>query len=367
MKNIRKSNAIYVLLIFVLIFVFFVMLLKTSDSSFIKNLKDQIKIDTNAIYITDGKNYKEDPINVLKKYDIPYKYINSDKLNSIEKSKLQKIINNKYLTNIIVIFESGKVKDAIIEYKSEDQLLKFFKKNEIIPDVLGDISLIFDKVNNAIGRDYMLLYVPYKYEDYIEDEDYKLKSLCDEYDIDYEKVDAYLLSYIQQEKLNTIFQISQVKDQVIILIKNQEIIGSIRGIHSKENIVNSLYEFDFFDPDKEKLLNINYSDYEELLNKDSKSLIMIGEEDCKDCDLLIIKLKPISNKNNLVINYLDYNNLSVKEKEQINKLIKNYNFNIDISRPITLVVGSNGILDCIVGNTDKHYYEELFSNNELLK
>lgn len=92
----------------IIIIAFVTLLLLTMDNKFIKDIKEFLKTDTKVLYITDKDNYNEYPIKILDKYEINYKYIDSEKISSFEKNKIERIINNNDLSNIIVIFESGK-------------------------------------------------------------------------------------------------------------------------------------------------------------------------------------------------------------------------------------------------------------------
>ena len=105
-----------------LIIIFVTLLILTMDDKFIKDIKKFVKADTKVLYIVNSKKYNNYTEDILKKYEVKYKYINSDKLSNFERTKLENIVNSKDLSNIIVIFESGKIKDAIIDYKSKEKL-----------------------------------------------------------------------------------------------------------------------------------------------------------------------------------------------------------------------------------------------------
>ena len=134
----------------VLVVIFVTLLILTMDDKFIKNIKDFVKTDTKVLYIANNDNYNKYPETILKKYEINYKYINSSKLSKFEKTKLGNIINNKDLSNIVVVFESGKVKDAIIDYKTKEKLNQFLIKNEVIPSIIDNISGMMNKISNSL-------------------------------------------------------------------------------------------------------------------------------------------------------------------------------------------------------------------------
>ena len=69
-----------------LLIIFFSLLFLTKDNKLIKDIKEYIKKDTKVIYIANKKNYDNYPIDIFKKYDINYMYINSTNLSKFEKS-----------------------------------------------------------------------------------------------------------------------------------------------------------------------------------------------------------------------------------------------------------------------------------------
>ena len=179
----------------------FLLLIETKDNKLIKDIKDYISTDIKVLYISNDDNYYDYPIEMFKKYDISYLYINSSKLSKFEKTKIEDIINSKYLSNIIVIFDNGKKIDAIIEYEDEQSLNMFLQHNELIPEVIGDNSKILENVNEVLNTDYSLIYLPYNNIQEMNKQDNILRNICEEYEINYKKIDAYLLSKSQKSKL----------------------------------------------------------------------------------------------------------------------------------------------------------------------
>jgi chaperone required for assembly of F1-ATPase len=108
------------------------------------------------------------------------------------------------LNDVAVIFEDGKVKDALIEYESEESVIKFFQKNNLIPKIItDDVKSIMKDVKNVLNSEYSMIYIPYENYDLIEEQNKIFKDIASEYSIDYKKIDAYLLGYNQKETINT--------------------------------------------------------------------------------------------------------------------------------------------------------------------
>ena len=271
--NFKGIKNVFIITIFIILLViFFWLLFATKDNKLITDLKDFIKSDTKIIYVTDKKNYADYPIEIFKKYELNYLYINSSNLSQIEKSKIEKIINSKYLSNIIVVFNNGKIKDAIIDYKDQKKLNKFLQQQELIPEVIDDNTKIIPSVSKLLETEYTIIYLPYKKTSEINYQDTILSEIAKEYNINYKMVDAYLLSNNQKEKLNSILEISTVEDQIIILVKDEKIIGSIRDIENKNGYLNKLEDYNFIDKISNYITYINYSKYIDLLNELQKNV-----------------------------------------------------------------------------------------------
>lgn len=364
----EKTKKIISLIFFIILFLIFMFLLyKTKDNKLIDNVKDFIEKDTKILYITNKSNYSNYPINMLKKYEIEYMYINSDNLSSIEKTKLEKIANSKHLESIIVIFENGKVKDAIIQYENEEKLNEFLIENEVLPEVLGDTSNIISSVEEIIDTDISILYLPYKNIKNIDAQDKILKNISNIYDINYQKVDAYLLSKPQQNKLNTLLQISKVEDQIIILIKNKKIIGSIRGINTKRKYINEMKKYNFINKTDDYINYINYNEFKNLINNDQKSIISIGKDECKYCSELIEIFNDIIEENDISIYYLNIKNLESEEALQVQEILKKLKYNDGFTTPLTLLVENNNLIDYVIGSSSEEFFVDKFRENGIIK
>lgn len=363
--NIIK-NILKFIIIMTFISIIIIVLIVLKDNKQIKEINEFIKNDTKVLYISNEIKYSDYPIELFKKYEIEYLYIDSTKLDIFEKNKIKKIINSKYLSSIIVVYNNGEIVDAIIDYETEENLNAFLQSINIIPKVIGDINGIIESVEDSLDSDLSIIYIPYKYVDGIEEQSNLLKEISDDYNAEYKMINAYLLSLVQQEKLNSILQISSVEDQIIILVKNKSIVGSIRGINKKNQYLDKLYEFEFISKIEE---NINYIDYEQfnnLLNFNEKNIIVLGKENCKYCEEVIITLDSININYDIVINYMDVDNFDSNISKDLEQ--KLLDLGIDgFEFPLTIVVESGKLLDYIVGSSDEKYFIEIFTENGIIK
>ena len=356
-----------IILFILLLIVFFYLLAATRDDKVIKDIKEYIKTGNKIIYISDKNNYSKYPIELFERYDIDYYYINSDNLSSIEKTKLEKIINSSYLSNIIIIYENGKIKDAIIEYKDEESLNKFLQENEIIPEIIGDSKEVLTKLNSLLDSDYLIMYIPYKKNDVMDYQINVLKDISKDYDINFEIVEAYLLSSSQKSKLESILQISSVEDQIVILIKDGKIVGSIREIMNKKNYLTKLDELKYIDEVNSYITYISYNEFNNLINSDKKNIITIGKDDCKYCDEAIKTLNDIATNYDININYINVGKVDSSVSADIEKALSKLNYKDGFTTPLTIIVENGNLVDYVVGMASEEFFTQLFRQNGIIK
>ena len=369
MYSIFKSlNKIFYYLAFIItIIVFFSLLFITRDNKLINNVKDFIEKDEKILYISNEKKYKNYPVKLFKKYDIDYLYVDSTNISKVEKKKLQKIINSTYLNNIIVIFNNGEVVDAIIDYKDEDALLSFLQTNLIIPEQIGDNSKIIDNVSSYLETDLTLLYLPYFYSEEEEALNEELETLSKNYDFKYKEEKAYYLSKTQKNKLNKILQISDVKSQIIILIKDKKIIGSIRDEQDVDNILDKLLEYKFVKEKTQKIISINYDNYLKLKSDGNKNIILLTKDECKECVELEDTLNELLDVYNINIFNFNIESFDSDNGKLIKESLKDMEYSDAYSAPIVLIIESDKILDYSIGPSKYEYFENTFKENGIIK
>lgn len=366
--NFKVIKNICLIIIFVLLIIIFLLLLfATRDNKLIKDIKEYISTDTKVLYISDDENYSDYPKKLFEKYDVSYLYVNSTNLSNFEKNKIEDIINSRYLSNIIVIFNNGKVEDAIIEYDSEESLNKFLKSKDLIPEIIGDNSKIIDNINELLTTKYSLIYLPYKNIEEMDNQDEILKKISEDYEINYKRVDAYLLSKSQKIKLNSILQISTVEDQIVILVKDKKIIGSIRGINNKRSYLNTLKEFKFINEIGCFITYINFDEFNKLLNNDQKNIIVIGKDNCKYCNEVNESLNNIAINYDIKINAINVGKIDSDIAIKVGKTLTELGYEDGFTTPITLVVENNKLLNYIIGASNEEYFIDIFTENGIIK
>lgn len=360
----KKIITITIVLMAIVIVVLLILLLNTKQ---MKNVKEFVKDGTKVLYITNSEKYSKYPINLFEKYEIDYLYINIDESNGIEKSRLKKIVNGKYLYNMIAVFKNGKLLDYIVEYETEDNLNKFLQGLDIIPDVIGSIDGIVDSVPEMLESELSVLYFPYKFVDGIDNQNKILDEVCKENNIEYKMINAYLLSFSQQEKINSILQISSVKDQIVIFVKDGKIVNSIRGFKTKNEYLNKMYEIDFITQKEEEIDFIDYDGVKKIIKSNDKNILVIIKDNCKYCDYVIKYLSSISSKYNLDIKYININEIGSDISNLIEKELTSLGYNDGFTTPITLLIESGNLLDYVIGSSPEEYFVDIFKENGIIK
>jgi len=109
---------------------------------------------------------------------------------------------------------------------------------------------------------------------------------------------------------------------------------------------------------------ISYQKLLELFNSDTTSIIYIGRPSCSACTSFYPNLRKAAEKNNLDINYLNTDNLTSEDKENLRLLIED--FTTTIVTPYTFTVQSGNIIDKLVGSYEVSTIEKLFRNSGLI-
>lgn len=349
-----------------ILFVFVVLLVYTRDTNNIKKIKDFVKDNTKVLYIANNKNYSKDLVELLNTYEVNYLYVNIDSMNSFEKSKLEKIANSKYISNMIVIYKDNKIVDALIKPLNKDEYITFLQKNRILPGKLEDISNIFSMVDEGLNETISILYIPY-IEDDMEYSKKILNDISTQYNITLSIIPAYLLSEFQKEKLNSILQISYVDDQIVLLISEGKIIGSIRGKTSKEDYINKMLEYKFISLDEDHINYIDYNTFLSILLKDEKAITVIVKDDCKYCEELKLILNKITKNYNITFNYINIHNFESEDSKNIQSKLLQLGYTDGFSTPILLITENDSLIDYVVGLSNEEYFVEKFMENGIIK
>lgn len=359
----------YVLKFLILLSIFSIALILVTriiDNRRINEIKKYTEENTKVLYISDKDNYLKDPVDLFNKYDIDYKYINIKSWSKFEKEKLQTLLDEKNLSNTIIIFKDGRKVDSLVNYKSKFDLIEFFQKYHLVPQIIGNNENILSSVEKYINEDYMILYVPYEYGDFVEEQNSILSKISDDNDIKYKLISAYLLSDSQKESLNNLLQISNVKNQIVILIRKGKIYYSIRNVYTKDEYLEEMNKCGFIN-NFNSIPNIDYSKFEQLTSNDQKSIVFIETENCKECESAKNILSKIYNVDEINAYILNVEDLQSYIANKVEARLISMGYSNAFAVPLVVIVESNKVLDYVIGVSNEDYFESIFIENGILK
>ncbi len=130
--------------------------------------------------------------------------------------------------------------------------------------------------------------------------------------------------------------------------KNKSKLGSIIGIIVAILFVGLvIYAFAKDEMASDYIKEVNYQELQEIINKDEKSIIFVGRNDCGHC----LSYKPIVEKvaknNNLKVYYINTNKVAEESKENSEAL---WTFFDTDATPTTAIVGSGKLIAREIGS-----------------
>jgi len=194
-----------------------------------------------------------------------------------------------------------------------------------------------------------------------------LQNISRKYFIEYKRINAYSLSKPQKNKINKLLEISEVEDQILVVVKDKKMIANIRGIHGKNTYIENLYDLNFINELEPKINEIDYSLFKKELTKDSKSIIFIGTVNSRDCEKVFELLNGMVYKYNLNINYINLEKIGSSLYQKVKEKVEKIGYNGNFTLPLVLIVESNKILDYVIGNSNEDYFLEIFIENGVIK
>lgn len=370
MKNntfdIIKTFLMFVFVVF-LITIFIVLLVVFSDNKVVDNIREFTKNGTKVLYFSNKEKFSNYPIELLEKYDIEYLYIETSDLSKFEQKKIRSIVDNNNIYNSIIIMENGEVKETLVDYNSDTDVLNFFQRNNIIPAIIGNTKDILENTKKLITSDLMLLYVPYNYNNLLLEQNKILTEITNEYNIGYSMIPAYLLSFNQQEKLNSILQISYVENQIVILVKNKKIIGSIRGYGSKSTYIEDLYKYKLISEIESYIQEIDYDILNNLVSSSESNITVITKNDCKYCESVLSTLNKIKLEYDISINLINITDFDSEIAKSIENKLTELGYNDGFTTPLTIITQSNKVIDYVIGSSNEKYFVDIFRENGIIK
>lgn len=206
-----------------------------------------------------------------------------------------------------------------------------------------------------------------------------LKQVAKDYDIDYYDIDTDKLEQTEVEEIIKALGI-QGATPTSVLVKNGKVVATNEGYLDGKPYVEFLAKNGLIDknatykPEK-NLKSISYSDFKDIVKKDSYNLVLLDTSACSDCTTVRSILSDYAGEYKFTVNYLSAPELS---QEDVEKLVekdlkelkydaKEYKKSKQVEIPLLLVIKDNKIKDYVLKSTDKSDYKKVLKKYGFIK
>lgn len=298
-------------------------------------------------------------------YGFDYLNIQINKISKKSRRKIQEELNIYNVTSSFVVVKLGVPIVSMTNIEKEN-VLDFLQKNELVPIQLGDSQKQLEEFKKATSsEENVLLYFPTSYHETVENSSKALKSISDQYNLEYHEVRGYLLSKRQLLKLMAQLGYSEIQQDLILFINNGKVEKTIEDT-DKKSYFQLLSSYGIIDTSSANyLVTISYDKFLELTSKEKeKQVILIGSDDCVACERVRPILGQIAEQNHIVIYYLKATNKLDDISKKLNELGIEEGLT---STPFMLIVEKSKGIDYIVGQTTKELYVEKLTEMGLIR
>lgn len=265
---------------------------------------------------------------------------------------------------VLVIVVSLFVTMILSRENGKNLLKEYYSYYEVKESTDENNSYIESSSNNGInvlylGRDgcgYCTLFEPV------------LKSVSEEYGVIYHyfDIDVWNMSQLTEvlEKAN--IDLNDFGTPTVILTKDGEAFAQHIGTMDRETLFAFFQENGVISADailtveNPNLTNIDYTQYEELLIGNEKSIIVIGQTTCSHC----IEAKPVLNEiageYGIDIYYLNYTDMTTEEREALQVSLPYFEENPSWGTPLNLIVQNGELVGVSSGFYNKQTLVDFF-------
>lgn len=197
-----------------------------------------------------------------------------------------------------------------------------------------------------------------------------LKEITGMYDIKYEYINIDDFNQTTLNKVLALFDTDTSTPQLFI-VKKGKVINKLQGYTDRDGLFDFFKENEMIDKDEKleavdsNLNKLDYSKYDELINKNENNIIVVGQTGCSYCESAKPVLNALAKKYEMSINYLNITDLS---EEDQGKVVNSLDiFSGDFGTPLIMVVNNKKVIDSIQGFESEEKYVNFFKKNNLIK
>lgn len=372
--NHTKKKVSYVMIFFfslLLIFVLYYLygfFVDNNSKKIIDEYNSLMKNSTLAIfYFGDDKEIDEKCQIYSSNYDFEYLNIQTSDISRKKKNEIRKNLNIYNLTSTFVIVSNGVPISSVTKITDAEKLLEYLQNNNLVPLIIGDTNPILNDFKSSISSDDgMLIYLPTSYDEINDKKDQILINISEQYNLDYKKIDAYLLSKKQLLKMMSQLGFSEIQEDLLVYVNSGSVVNVIEATTTDENsYFKLLTNYGIIDiSSKDYLVNISSSKFESLIKEKNKNVILIGTDNCNYCDRVRPILGQIAYQYGITLYYLD----ATKDLNKISDLIKEGGYSNGLSSAPFLMISENKkIVDYVIGLSEKKLYIDKLTEIGVIK
>lgn len=254
------------------------------------------------------------------------------------------------LTTIMIIIAAALIVVFAVTTLREKGTIGSKESNKIMKD--------FNKYYNSKER--TVIYYASKDCSYCSLQTPILEVIANDYEMDYLYVDSSQLSVKQRNEVLDKLGIDH-QTPTTLIVEDGEVIAKQIGYTEGSEYVK------FFSDNKvvpknaeysaeKNLTFIDYSEYEDLINKNDTSIIVIGQTTCGHCIAIKPALNQVAGDYNLTINYLNITKLTDDEKNSFYESLNTIEYNDpdyvnkgSFGTPLILIVKDKKVSDYVSG------------------
>ena len=205
-----------------------------------------------------------------------------------------------------------------------------------------------------------------------------LKTVAEDYDIEYFSIDSIELSNSQKRQILSKLDIKG-ETPTIVIVEKGKVIDTHVGFMDGTALVKFFKENKIVPEDavysaEKSLTFVNYDEYKSLIRSDDTHIIVIGQTSCNHCIAIKPALNSVAEDYNLTINYLNLTELTEEESDKFFESLKKIEYNDpdfledgSFGTPLTLIVEDGKVDRYISGSRTISQLVREFTKAGLIK
>ncbi|MGE5455971.1 MAG: hypothetical protein ACM3O4_02590 [Ignavibacteriales bacterium] len=238
-----------------------------------------------------------------------------------------------------------------------------YVNNKKTEEVMDKFYTAFEKAEKNmiyVGRDtcsYCQLFSP------------ELKDFDTLYDIDYTYINTDEISSTQLDEIFKKLGInaSEFGTPYVAIVQDGKVVDKNQGFMPEDTLFTFLQKNELIDASAKAPLNyISYDDYKNLLNSNTKEVIVFGQMGCSACESARPSLFAIAKEYNVKINYFNLSYLKEEQSEEFGNSLAFLNEN-EWGTPLMVVVENKKVVANVNGADTKENYVKFLKDNGFIK